>query len=153
MQLSIDQKDIDKFLMIGDKVLIKPKNPQSQTKTGLYSIHRENRFWQALKQGLCGRFPHRYPQGMNQKYTWRLCCNDWCWNKFQDGFSGRVCHPMKYQNQECLSGCIQCGSRTGKEGMQLRRQACPQETYILEHALTAQVEDCLLYTSDAADEL
>ena len=34
MQLSIDQKDIDKFLMIGDKVLIKPKNPQSQTKTG-----------------------------------------------------------------------------------------------------------------------
>ena len=29
MQLAIDQKDIDKFLMIGDKVLIKPKNPQS----------------------------------------------------------------------------------------------------------------------------
>ena len=48
---------------------------------------------------------------------------------------------MKYQNQECLSGCIQCGSRTGKEGMQLRRQACPQETYTLEHALTAQVEE------------
>ena len=36
MLLSIDQKDINKFLMIGDKVLIKPKNPQSQTKTGLY---------------------------------------------------------------------------------------------------------------------
>lgn len=36
MQLSIDQKDIEKFLMIGDKVLIKPKNPQSQTKSGLY---------------------------------------------------------------------------------------------------------------------
>lgn len=36
MQLSIDQKDIDKFLMIGDKVLVKPKNPQSQTKSGLY---------------------------------------------------------------------------------------------------------------------
>lgn len=36
MQLTIDQKDIDKFLMIGDKVLIKPKNPQSQTKSGLY---------------------------------------------------------------------------------------------------------------------
>lgn len=36
MQLTIDQKDINKFLMIGDKVLIKPKNPQSQTKTGLY---------------------------------------------------------------------------------------------------------------------
>lgn len=36
MQLSIDQKDIDKFLMIGDKVLIRPKNPNSQTKSGLY---------------------------------------------------------------------------------------------------------------------
>jgi len=36
MQLSIDQKNIDKFLMIGDKVLVKPKNPQSQTKSGLY---------------------------------------------------------------------------------------------------------------------
>lgn len=36
MQLSIDQKDIDKFILIGDKVLIKPKNPQSQTKSGLY---------------------------------------------------------------------------------------------------------------------
>jgi co-chaperonin GroES (HSP10) len=36
MQLSIEQKDIDKFLMIGDKVLIKPKNPQAQTRSGLY---------------------------------------------------------------------------------------------------------------------
>ena len=36
MQLTFDQKSIDKFLMIGDKVLIKPKNPQSQTKSGLY---------------------------------------------------------------------------------------------------------------------
>jgi len=36
MQIPIEQKDIDKFLMIGDKVLIKPKNPQSQTKSGLY---------------------------------------------------------------------------------------------------------------------
>lgn len=36
MQLSINEKDIRKFLMVGDKVLIKPKNPQSQTKTGLY---------------------------------------------------------------------------------------------------------------------
>ena len=36
MQLPIDQKDIDKFFMVGDKVLIKPKNPQNQTNTGLY---------------------------------------------------------------------------------------------------------------------
>lgn len=36
MQLSIDQKDIDKFIMVGDRVLVKPKHPQSQTKSGLY---------------------------------------------------------------------------------------------------------------------
>jgi co-chaperonin GroES (HSP10) len=36
MQLTIDQKDTDKFRMVGDKVLIKPKYPQSQTKSGLY---------------------------------------------------------------------------------------------------------------------
>lgn len=36
MQLSIDQKDIDTFLMVGDRVLIKPKNPKNQTRTGLY---------------------------------------------------------------------------------------------------------------------
>ena len=36
MQLSIDPKDLAKLFMVGVKVLIKPKNPQSQTKTGLY---------------------------------------------------------------------------------------------------------------------
>ena len=34
MQLSIDQKDIDKFLMIGDKVLIKPT--RGEDTSGLY---------------------------------------------------------------------------------------------------------------------
>jgi co-chaperonin GroES (HSP10) len=36
MHLSIDRKEIDKFIMVGDKVLIKPKHPSSQTKSGLY---------------------------------------------------------------------------------------------------------------------
>ena len=36
MQLILDPKEIEKFLMVGDKVLIKPKNPQSKTKSGLY---------------------------------------------------------------------------------------------------------------------
>jgi co-chaperonin GroES (HSP10) len=36
MQLSIERKDIDTFLMIGDKVLVKPKHPQGQTRSGLY---------------------------------------------------------------------------------------------------------------------
>lgn len=36
MQLPLEQKDISRLILIGDKVLVKPKNPQSQTKTGLY---------------------------------------------------------------------------------------------------------------------
>jgi co-chaperonin GroES (HSP10) len=35
MQLSIDNKELDKFLMIGDKVLVKPTHPQGKTKSGL----------------------------------------------------------------------------------------------------------------------
>jgi len=35
MQLSIDHKTFDKFLMVGDKVLVKPTNPQVKTKSGL----------------------------------------------------------------------------------------------------------------------
>ena len=35
MQLSIENKELDKFLMIGDKVLVKPTNPQGKTKSGL----------------------------------------------------------------------------------------------------------------------
>ncbi len=36
MTLDITEKRIDKFIMVGDKLLIKPKNPQSQTRSGLY---------------------------------------------------------------------------------------------------------------------
>ena len=35
MQLSIDNKELDKFMMIGDKVLVKPTNPLEKTKSGL----------------------------------------------------------------------------------------------------------------------
>jgi co-chaperonin GroES (HSP10) len=35
MQLSINNKEFDRILMIGDKVLVKPANPQGKTKSGL----------------------------------------------------------------------------------------------------------------------
>ncbi|MDR2473117.1 MAG: co-chaperone GroES family protein [Tannerella sp.] len=35
MQLSIDNKELDKFIMIGDRVLMRPTNPQGKTKSGL----------------------------------------------------------------------------------------------------------------------
>ena len=36
MSLVIEEKDLEKFIMVGDRVLIKPKTPSGRTKTGLY---------------------------------------------------------------------------------------------------------------------
>jgi co-chaperonin GroES (HSP10) len=36
MTLHIDEKDISKFIVVGDRVLIKPKNQLDRTKSGLY---------------------------------------------------------------------------------------------------------------------
>jgi chaperonin GroES len=36
MSLNIEESDFNKFIVIGDRVLIKPKSPQERTKTGLY---------------------------------------------------------------------------------------------------------------------
>lgn len=36
MSLNIEEKDLEKIIMIGDRVLVKPKNPSGKTKTGLY---------------------------------------------------------------------------------------------------------------------
>jgi len=36
MGVLLDEKDLNKLIVIGDRILIKPKVPQSQTKSGLY---------------------------------------------------------------------------------------------------------------------
>jgi chaperonin GroES len=36
MTLEIGEQNLDKFVLIGDRILIKPKSPQDRTKTGLY---------------------------------------------------------------------------------------------------------------------
>lgn len=36
MTLNLDEKDLEKIAMVGDKVLVKPKNPNLQTSSGLY---------------------------------------------------------------------------------------------------------------------
>jgi co-chaperonin GroES (HSP10) len=35
MQFSVEEKDLEKFIVIGDRVLIKPKSHQDKTKSGL----------------------------------------------------------------------------------------------------------------------
>lgn len=36
MSLIIEEKDLKKFIMVGDRVLVKPKSPMNQTQSGLY---------------------------------------------------------------------------------------------------------------------
>lgn len=36
MPLVIEEKDLKKFIMVGERVLIKPKSPMNRTKSGLY---------------------------------------------------------------------------------------------------------------------
>lgn len=36
MALIIDEKDLERFILVGDRVLIKPKSQQNKTKSGLY---------------------------------------------------------------------------------------------------------------------
>jgi co-chaperonin GroES (HSP10) len=36
MSLNLDEKDLEKFILIGDRVLIRPKNPIGKTASGLY---------------------------------------------------------------------------------------------------------------------
>ncbi|OFY62291.1 MAG: chaperonin [Bacteroidetes bacterium RBG_13_43_22] len=36
MNVLLDEKDLQKLIVIGDRILIKPKTPQSKTKSGLY---------------------------------------------------------------------------------------------------------------------
>lgn len=69
MQLAIDQKDIDKFLMVGDKVLIKPKNPQSQTKSGLYlpPTVQQEKIQSAISSRSVPAF-HFLPRARSMKY-------------------------------------------------------------------------------------
>jgi len=36
MSLVIEEKDLEKFIMVGDRVLVKPKNPSGKTMSGLF---------------------------------------------------------------------------------------------------------------------
>jgi len=36
MSVTLDEKDLQKLIVIGDRILIKPKVPQSKTKSGLF---------------------------------------------------------------------------------------------------------------------
>ncbi|MFW5699913.1 MAG: co-chaperone GroES [Bacteroidota bacterium] len=46
MSVILGAKDINKFILVGDRVLIKPKSPQDKTKSGLYlppGVHQKEK--------------------------------------------------------------------------------------------------------------
>jgi co-chaperonin GroES (HSP10) len=46
MALELGEQNLDKFIMVGDRVLIKPKSPLDKTKSGLYlppGVHTKER--------------------------------------------------------------------------------------------------------------
>jgi chaperonin GroES len=46
MALKIEEKDLKKFILIGDRVLLKPKSPESKTSSGLFlppSVHEKEK--------------------------------------------------------------------------------------------------------------
>jgi co-chaperonin GroES (HSP10) len=36
MSFIIEEKDLEKFILVGDRVLVRPKNPETKTASGLY---------------------------------------------------------------------------------------------------------------------
>ena len=46
MALNLSEKDLSKIILVGDRVLVKPKNPNQQTSSGLYlppsAVDKEN---------------------------------------------------------------------------------------------------------------
>ena len=48
MALEIGEQKLEKFILVGDRVLIKPKSPQDKTKTGLYlppGVHEKEKIF------------------------------------------------------------------------------------------------------------
>ena len=41
MSIDLQDSDLNKFILVGDRVLIKPKNLPDQTRSGLYLPHLE----------------------------------------------------------------------------------------------------------------
>jgi chaperonin GroES len=46
MALNLNEKDLEKIILVGDRVLVKPKNPNQKTSSGLYlppsAVEKEN---------------------------------------------------------------------------------------------------------------
>jgi len=72
MQLTIDNKELDKFIMISDKVLVKPTNPQEKTKSGLLlppSVQQDEK----LQTGYVIKMGPGYalPNSMDETESWK----------------------------------------------------------------------------------
>ena len=71
MSLIIEEKDLEKFIMVGDRVLVKPKNPSGKTKSGLYlpPTVQEN---EQVQSGYIMKVGPGYPiPAVNEEENWK----------------------------------------------------------------------------------
>jgi len=70
MNLQIDEKDVKKFIMVGDRVLIKPKTQQDRTNSGLFlppGVHEKEK----INSGYVVKVGPGYPiPAINEDEPW-----------------------------------------------------------------------------------
>ena len=72
MSLVIEEKDLEKFIMIGDRVLIKPKNQSNRTPSGLYlppSVHKSESLYSGYVMKIGPGYP--IPSLINDDELWK----------------------------------------------------------------------------------
>lgn len=72
MSIQIEGKDLNKFIMVGDRILIKPRSPLERTKTGLFLPPgvQEN---EKIQSGYVVKVGPGYPipAGMDDNESWK----------------------------------------------------------------------------------
>lgn len=68
----IEEKDFSKFIVVGDKVLIKPKTPHEKTKSGLYlppGIHEKEKLYSGYIVKVGPGYP--MPSNLENEEPWK----------------------------------------------------------------------------------
>lgn len=72
MSLGIDDKGLEKFILVGDRILLKPRVPQSKTKSGLYlppSVHEKEKVHSGYIVKVGPGYP--IPAASDEDETWK----------------------------------------------------------------------------------
>ena len=73
----IEEKDLSKFIVVGDKVLIKPKTPHEKTKSGLYlppGVHEKEKLFSGYVIKVGPGYP--VPSAVDNDEPWKENSDD-----------------------------------------------------------------------------